>query len=279
MSPRIRASLLAALFFIMLFAFKTPSQAAEKVLKMATTTSTNDTGLLDYLAPLFKKDTGIELQWVSVGTGQALTLGRNCDVSVLLVHDPDAEKTFMDGGFGVQRKAVMYNDFVIVGPESDPAGIKGRTAAEAMKAIVGKQARFFSRGDKSGTHMKELSLWKTAGLPQPDKESWYASTGQGMMAVVRMAAEQKGYTLVDRGTYIAYASTFKDKPPVVPLVEGDAALFNPYSVIAVNPAKCSGATYDLAMAFINWITSAKGQQVIRDFRMMGKPLFTPNAQS
>lgn len=278
MSPRIRLGLLAALCFVLLFAIQTPARAEDKVLKMATTTSTNDTGLLDYMAPMFKKDTGIELQWVSVGTGQALAHGKNCDVSVLLVHDPDAEKAFMDGGFGVQRKAVMYNDFVIVGPESDPAGIKGKSAAEAMKAIALKQARFFSRGDKSGTHMKELTLWKAAGLPQPDKESWYASTGQGMMAVIRMAAEQKGYTLVDRGTYIAYAATFKDKPPVAPLVEGDAALFNPYSVIAVNPAKCSGATYASAMAFINWITTAKGQQAIRDFRLMGKPLFVPDAK-
>ena len=278
MSPRISAGALAVLFLVMFFALPTPSQAEDKALKMATTTSTNDTGLLDYLAPMFKKDTGIELRWVSVGTGQALTHGKNCDVSVLLVHDPDAEKAFMDGGFGVQRKAVMYNDFVIVGPESDPAGIKGKSVAETMKAIAGKQARFFSRGDKSGTHIKEVSLWKAAGVPQPDKESWYASTGQGMMAVVRMAAEQKGYTLVDRGTYIKYVSTFKDKPPVAPLVEGDAALFNPYSVIAVNPAKCSGATYESAMAFINWITTAKGQQAVRDFRMMGKPLFVPDAK-
>jgi len=278
MSCRMRLGLLVAFSLIVLLAFNPAAQAADKVLKMATTTSTNDTGLLDYLAPMFQKDTGIELQWVAVGTGKALAHGRNCDVSVLLVHAPAAEKAFVDAGYGLDRTHVMYNDFVIAGPPSDSAGVKGKTVAEAMKAIEAKKTRFFSRGDKSGTHMKEQGLWKQAGLPVPDKQAWYASTGQGMMATMRMAAEQTGYTLVDRGTYIKYASTFKDNPPLVPLVEGDSTLFNPYAVMAVNPDKCPSATYDSAMAFIHWIVSAKAQKAIGDFRLLGKPLFIPDAK-
>jgi tungstate transport system substrate-binding protein len=253
--------------------------AADKVLKMATTTSTNDTGLLDYLAPLFKADTAIDLQWVSVGTGMALTHGKNCDVDVLLVHDPDAEKKFMEEGNGVDRTQVMYNDFVIIGPKTDPAGIKGKTAKDALSAISLKKAPFTSRADKSGTNMKEISLWKAAGMMLPEKEQWYVQTGQGMLPTINVAAEKNGYTLTDRGTYIKYETNFKGNPPLVILVEGDKSLLNQYSVIAVNPKKCTNAKYDLAKEFTEWMSSAKGQKLIGDFKLMKKQLFTPNAGS
>lgn len=259
------------------FAGATSLFAADKVLKMATTTSTNDTGLLDYLAPVFQADTGIELQWVAVGTGKALALGKNCDVDVLLVHDPDSEKVFMEEGSGVDRTQIMYNDFVVIGPKADPAGIKGKSVKDAMKAIAARKAPFTSRSDKSGTHMKELTLWKVAGVPIPEKEQWYVQTGQGMLPTINVAAEKNGYTLTDRGTYIKYEANFKGKPPLVILVEGDKSLLNQYSVIPVNPKKCTNAKYDLAKAFSKWIASPKGQKLIADFKLMNKQLFTPNA--
>jgi tungstate transport system substrate-binding protein len=253
--------------------------AADKVLKMATTTSTNDTGLLDYLAPLFKADTGIELQWVSVGTGMALAHGKNCDVDVLLVHDPDSEKKFMEEGNGVDRTQIMYNDFVIIGPKADPAGIKGKTVKDAFQAIAARKAPFTSRSDKSGTHMKELFLWKAAGMTPPEKEAWYVQTGQGMLPTINIAAEKNGYTLTDRGTYIKYEANFKGNPPLAILVEGDKSLLNQYSVIPVNPKKCTNAKYDLAQEFSKWMASARGQKLIADFKLMKKQLFFPNAGS
>jgi len=254
------------------------SLAQEKVLTMATTTSTDNTGLLDYLAPKFKEATGIELKWTATGTGKALKLGENCDVDVLMVHAPPAEQKFVDDGFGVDRREIMYNDFVIIGPADDPAGIKGKSVKEALTLLESKQAIFTSRGDNSGTHQKELSLWKAAGLPVPEKQNWYVQTGQGMLATINIAAERQGYTMTDRGTYIKYEDNLKGNPPLKILVEGDAPLLNQYSVIAVNPKHCPKVKYDTAEQFINWITEEQGQQLIKDFKLLGKPLFTPNAK-
>jgi tungstate transport system substrate-binding protein len=252
--------------------------AQEKVLLMATTTSTEDTGLLNVMGPEFKKASGIDLRWTATGTGKALKLGESCDVDVLMVHAPDAEKKFVADGFGINRKEIMYNDFVIIGPAADPAGVKGKSVKDALQAIQAKKANFVSRGDKSGTHMMELDLWKVSGAAVPDKESWYAQAGQGMMATITIAAEKNGYTLADRGTYIKYEKNMKGNPPLKILVEGDQTLLNQYSVIAVNPAKCQKAQVELATKFSHWIAGPEGQKLIKEFKVMGKPLFTPNAK-
>jgi len=254
------------------------SLAEEKLLMMATTTSTDNTGLLDYLAPKFKAATGIELKWTATGTGKALKLGENCDVDILMVHAPPAEKKFVADGFGVDRQEIMYNDFVIIGPAEDPVAIQGKSIKEALQTVKAKQAIFVSRGDNSGTHKKELSLWKAADLPIPEKESWYVQTGQGMLATINIAAERNGYTMTDRGTYIKYEDNLKGNPPLKILVEGDAVLLNQYSVIAINQTHCPKAKYDTAKQFIEWLTGAEAQQLIKDFKLLGKPLFTPNAK-
>jgi tungstate transport system substrate-binding protein len=250
----------------------------EKALMMATTTSTDNTGLLEYLAPEFKEATGIELRWTATGTGKALKLGENCDVDVLMVHAPSAEKKFVSEGFGTDRHEIMYNDFVIIGPAEDPIGIKGKSIKDALQILKDKQATFASRGDNSGTHKKELSLWKAANLQLPEKESWYVQTGQGMLTTITIAAERNGYTMTDRGTYIKYEDNMDGNPPLKILVEGDAVLLNQYSVIAVNPKLCPKVKYGIAMQFINWVTGPKAQQLIKDFTLLGKPLFTPNAE-
>jgi tungstate transport system substrate-binding protein len=252
--------------------------AEDKILTMATTTSTDNTGLLDYLAPKFKEATGIELKWTATGTGKALKLGENCDVDILMVHAPPAEKKFVADGFGTDRREIMYNDFVIIGPASDPAGIKGKSIKDALQTIKVKPAVFVSRGDNSGTHKKEISLWKAAELPVPEKESWYVQTGQGMLATINIAAERSGYTMTDRGTYIKYEDNLKGNPPLKILVEGDAVLLNQYSVIAINKAHCSQAKYDTAKEFIEWIAGSDAQQLIKEFKLLGKALFTPNAK-
>lgn len=266
------------LMFILALGLTPLVNAEDQVLKMATTTSTDNTGLLDYLAPRFKQDTGIELQWVSVGTGKALELGKNCDVDVLLVHAPAAEKKFVDEGYGVDRREVMYNDFVIIGPKDDPAKIKGLSAADALKKIAKDKATFVSRGDDSGTNKKEIALWKKAGIAGIDKEAWYIQTGQGMMSTINVAAERNGYTLTDRGTYITYENNQKGNPPMVILVEGDPELFNQYSVIPINPKKCPDTKFELAKKFSDWMASPPIQKFIGDFKLMGKQLFTPNAK-
>jgi len=252
--------------------------AQEQILLMATTTSTEDTGLLNVLAPEFKKATGIDLRWTATGTGKALKLGEDCNVDVLMVHAPDAEKKFVDAGFGLNRKEIMVNDFIIIGPAADPAGIKGKRVKDALQAIQTQKAIFVSRGDKSGTHMMELDLWKVSGGPVPEKEAWYAQAGQGMMATITIAAEKNGYTLADRGTYIKYENNLGGNPPLKILVEGDQTLLNQYSVIAVNPAKCQKAQVELATKFSNWIAGPEGQKLIKEFKVMGKPLFTANAK-
>jgi tungstate transport system substrate-binding protein len=250
----------------------------DNVLMMATTTSTDNTGLLDYLAPHFKKDSGLELRWTATGTGKALELGKNCDVDVLLVHAPAAEKKFVEAGYGTHRTEVMYNDFVIIGPPTDPAGIKGKSVANALKAVTEKESVFVSRGDNSGTHKKELELWKDAQLPQPEKQKWYIQSGQGMLATINIAAEKNGYTLTDRGTYIKYESDKGGKPPQVILVEGDASLRNQYSVIVVNKKRCENAKSGMAQKFAFWMAGPQGQKLIKEFTLMGKPLFIPNAK-
>jgi tungstate transport system substrate-binding protein len=263
--------------FLLLFSISAGAQS-EKVLMMATTTSTDNTGLLDYLAPKFTEATGIELRWTATGTGKALKLGENCDVDVLMVHDPEGEKKFVQDGFGIDRREIMYNDFVIIGPASDPAGIKAKSIKEALEAIRSQKAVFVSRGDKSGTHEMELSLWQAAALPVPDKEAWYVQTGQGMLATINIAAERSGYTMTDRGTYIKYESDLAGNPPLKILLEGEEALLNQYSVIAVNPENCPKVKYDLAKQFEQWVAGPQGQQLIKDYKLLGKQLFTPNAE-
>ena len=272
--------LCVALIFLTMVVWILPasSLAEEKMLMMATTTSTDNTGLLDYLAPKFKEATGIELKWTATGTGKALKLGENCDVDILMVHAPPAEKKFVADGFGTDRREIMYNDFGIIGPASDPAGIKGKSIKDAFAMLKAKQAVFTSRGDNSGTHKKELSLWKSANMPVPEKESWYVQTGQGMLATINIAAERNGYTMTDRGTYIKYESNLKGNPPLKILVEGDAVLLNQYSVIAIDKKHCPKAKYDTARQFIEWITGPEAQQLIKNFKLLGKPLFTPNAK-
>ena len=262
---------LIAVFFIL---SQTPAVSQDnELLRMATTTSTDNTGLLDYLKPFFKQETGIDVQWVSTGTGQALKLGENCDADVLLVHAPETEKKFVAAGFGINRREVMYNDFIIIGPATDPAGVKGKTVRDALTAIQNKQGLFISRGDKSGTHIMEMELWKGSGLTIPDKEAWYVQAGQGMLATIQMAAERNGYTMTDRGTYIKYEDTQKGNPPLKILVEGDDLLKNLYSVIEVNPAKCTNVKSDLAKAFSEWMALSSTQKRITDFTLSGKQLF------
>lgn len=270
-----RRLLLALCLFTLLLPVQ--SMAAEKVLMMATTTSTADTGLLDVLAPAFQKDTGIELKFTATGTGKALEMGRSCNVDVLLVHDPEAEAKFVGEGFGINRTQLMYNDFVVVGPKADPAGIKGKNVPEAMKALAGGKAPFVSRGDKSGTHALELRLWKDAGAGAPEGKDWYVEAGQGMMRTIAMCAEKGGYTITDRGTWIKYEAGLKEPGSLAILVEKDQKLFNQYSSITVNPAKCPTAKADLADAFTKWMASPATQKRIADFRLMDKQLFTPNA--
>ena len=246
-------------------------------LLLATTTSTDNTGLLDYLMPSFTAETGIDVRWVSTGTGKALKLGENCDVDVLLVHAPQAEQAFVDNGFGIERQKIMYNDFVLIGPMEDPASIRDKRVFEALHAIRSSSNVFVSRGDNSGTYKKERSLWKLANMPIPEQEAWYKQSGQGMLATVNVAAELKGYTLTDRGTYIKYGSVAENKPVLVILVEGDTILLNQYSIIPVNPKHCTNVKHENAQVLSDWITGSEAQRLIGEFKLLGKKLFTPNA--
>ena len=272
-------SLFAVMILMFVLSFSSSGQAADRQLLMATTTSTDNTGLLDYLAPKFSSATGIELQWVATGTGKALKLGENCDADVLLVHAPTAEKKYVQAGYGTNRREIMYNDFVIIGPPSDPANIKGKNAIEALAAIQSAQALFMSRGDNSGTNKKEIALWKLTSRQQPEKESWYVQTGQGMLATIAVAAERNGYTLTDRGTYIKYEANHHGAPVLVILAEKDPLLINQYSVLEVNPARCPQVKNNLAKAVSEWLAGAEAQTAINEFKLMGKQLFVPNANS
>lgn len=265
------------MFFLLLGLFSVTLNSAE--LKMATTTSTDNTGLLDVIAPLYKNDFGVDLKWISVGTGNALKLGENCDVDVVFVHAPELEKKFVADGFGVDRTPVMYNDFVILGTPELKAKFEGKTIKEAFEIIKKEQIKFVSRGDNSGTHSKEKSVWKSVMGDVPSKEKWYIEAGQGMIATINIANEQRGLTLSDRGTYIKYESNYKGNPPLVIVLEGDTNLNNYYSIMAVNPKNCPKADYSGATNFIKWIVSPKIQQSIADFKLLDKQLFTPDAHS
>jgi tungstate transport system substrate-binding protein len=245
---------------------------------LATTTSTQDSGLLDYLLPMFTKETGIGFDVVAVGSGQALQLGKDGNADVLLVHSPAAEKDFMSAGDGIRREDVMYNDFVIVGPASDPAGVKSaESAKDAFTKIAEAKDAFISRGDKSGTNTKELGIWKSAEIdPATTGGDWYISSGQGMGDTLTMAEEKQGYTLSDRATYLTRKQNGMDLDI---LMEGDKALLNPYGVIAVDPAKNPAIQNDLANQFIDWVISVPTQEKIALFGVdkYGQTLFNPNS--
>ena len=248
------------------------SAIAEDVLKLATTTSTENTGLLDKLLPPFEKKYDIRVDILAVGTGKALKLGERGDVDVVMVHAPGAEKEFVSKGYGVNRREVMYNDFIIVGPERDPAKIKGsKNVVHALAAVAASESPFISRGDDSGTHKKEKALWKDVGIAPKGK--WYMEVGQGMGQTLSMANEKRAYTLVDRGTYLAY----KSKIDLPILCEGDKRLHNLYSIIAVDPARHKKSNYLGAMALIGWVTAREGQKVIGEFKISDKLLFHPLA--
>jgi tungstate transport system substrate-binding protein len=271
-----RVSVLAAGLCLMMMA-GVALAGSGKSLMMATTTSTDNTGLLDELIPHFEKETGIALKWTATGTGKALKLGQNCDVDVLLVHAPPAEKAYIKNGFGKDRRQIMYNDFVIIGPKADPAGITGKDISAALTAIKARGERFISRGDDSGTNKKEKLLWKSAGIPLPDQEAWYVQTGQGMLATINVAQEKKGYTMTDRGTYIKYQDQQGGHAPLTVLVEGDAILLNQYAVLTLDPKNCPHAKYELAKTFSDWMASDSAQKKISEFRLLGQKLFIPNA--
>jgi len=258
--------ILAVLLTLSLF-FGHTALAAER-LRLATTTSTENSGLLSVLLPPFEKAHDCKVDVIAVGTGKAIKLGETGDVDVILVHARAQEDRFVAEGYGVNRRDVMYNDFVILGPTEDPADIKGLTdGAEALKKIAAAQATFVSRGDESGTHSKEKSLWKAAGITPAGQ--WYLEAGRGMGEVITMATERRGYTLADRGTYIAY----KSKTDLQVLTEGDKALFNPYGVIPVNPKKHPHVKIELAEAFAGYLTGAEGQSIIANYRKNGEQLF------
>lgn len=245
---------------------------AECRIRMSTTTSTENSGLLAVLLPPFEETWGCKVDVIAVGTGKALRLGANGDVDVVLVHARPAEDRFVAEGHGVNRRDVMHNDFVVLGPPEDPAGVRGAgSAAEAFRRIATAEAHFVSRGDDSGTHKKELGLWAAAGLKP--KGSWYKEAGQGMGPVLLMAHELGAYTLSDRGTYLA----FRNKLDLAVLFEGDPALANPYGVIAVNPVRHPHVNYEGAMLLIGYLTGPRGQRIIKGFRKGGEPLFLPDA--
>jgi tungstate transport system substrate-binding protein len=249
--------------------------AQEKSIVVASTTSTQDSGLFEYLLPIFQHRTGIAVKVIAQGTGQALDTGRRGDADVVFVHAKSAEEKFLAEGQGVKRNPVMYNDFVLIGPKDDPAGIKGNDIAAALKSIKEKQAPFVSRGDRSGTHIAELALWnRDAGIDiDKDKGGWYKSIGQGMGAALNMASASNAYVLSDRGTWLS----FKNKGDLQILVEGDKRLFNQYGVILVNPEKHPTVKKDLGQEFIDWLLSPEGQKAIANYKINGEQLFYPNA--
>ena len=254
----------------------TPVCAQDKSIVVSSTTSTQDSGLFGYILPLFKEKTGIDVKVIAQGTGQALDTGRRGDSDVVFVHAKSAEEKFLAEGEGVKRHPVMYNDFVLIGPKSDPAGIKGmKDVAKALTTIKDKQADFISRGDRSGTHIAELALWnKDAGIDiEKEKGPWYKSIGQGMGAALNNAGASNGYVLSDRGTWLS----FKNKGDLQILVEGDKRLFNQYGVTLVNPAKHPNVKKELGQAFIDWLISPEGQKAIANYKINGEQLFYPNA--
>ena len=271
MFPRILKTALAALIVIL---FAAPPAVAQQVLKLSTTTSTENSGLLAYLLPIFEARTNLKVQVISVGTGKALELAKNGDVDVTLVHARSSEDKFVADGHGVNRRDVMYNDFIVVGPVGDPAGIKGsKDVLKSLKKIIDGKAKFISRGDNSGTDQMEKAYWQEiGGKPQG---SAYVSAGLGMGEVLNMAAELQAYTLTDRATYSAYRA----KTGLAIAVEGDPRMFNPYGIIAVNPAKFKDINYKGAMQLMDWLTGKEGQEKISGFKVDGQQLFFPSANN
>lgn len=270
----LRRSLIALTAIALLGGLNTVS-AQDKSIVVASTTSTQDSGLFGYLLPLFKAKTGIEVKVVAQGTGQALDTARRGDADVVFVHAKSAEEKFLSEGFGVKRYPVMYNDFVLIGPKADPAGIKGtKDIVAALKAIKAKDVPFISRGDRSGTHIAELKLWKAADIDiAKDKGPWYKEIGQGMGAALNMASASNSYVLSDRGTWLH----FKNRGDLAILVEGDKRLFNQYGVMLVNPKKHPNVKADLGQQFIDWLVSPEGQKAIAGYKINGDQLFYPNA--
>jgi len=254
-----------------------PAAAQDRSIVVASTTSTQDSGLFGHILPAFKAKTGIDVKVVAQGTGQALDTGRRGDADVVFVHAKGLEEKFVSDGFGVKRFDVMYNDFVLIGPKSDPAKIKGtKDIVAALKAIAAAGSPFVSRGDRSGTHAAELALWKVAGVdPAGSKPVWYREIGQGMGAALNTAGALEAYVLADRGTWIS----FKGKGELAIAVEGDTRLFNQYGVMLVNPAKHPQVKRDLGQAFVDWLISAEGQNAIRSYKIDGQQLFFPNAEA
>ncbi len=249
--------------------------AQDKSIVVASTTSTQDSGLFGHILPMFKAKTGIDVKVVAQGTGQALDTARRGDADVVFVHAKPAEEKFLSEGFGVKRYPVMYNDFILIGPKSDPAGVKGsKDIVAALGAIKAKGADFISRGDKSGTHQAEINLWKVAGVDiGKDKGPWYKEIGQGMGAALNTASASNAYVLADRGTWLS----FKNRGDLVIAVEGDKRLFNQYGVMLVNPEKHPSVKKDLGQQFIDWLVSSEGQKAIADYKINGEQLFYPNA--
>lgn len=252
-----------------------PATAEDRSIVVASTTSTQDSGLFGHLLPLFKARTGIDVKVIAQGTGQALDTARRGDADVVFVHAKSQEEKFLAEGFGVKRFDVMYNDFVLIGPNSDPAGIKGKDIETALKAIQAKAAPFVSRGDRSGTHAAELALWKLAGIDlETAKGPWYREIGQGMGAALNTASAMDAYVLSDRGTWIS----FKNRADLAIVVEGDKRLFNQYGVMLVNPLKHPQVKTDLGQAFVDWLISPEGQAAIASYRIDGQQLFFPDAE-
>ena len=256
------------------FADSDVSDKQNRIIRLATTTSTDNSGLLSYLLPAFENKTGYRVHVIAVGTGKALRMGRDGDADVLLVHAPAAETEFVKAGYGETRYSVMYNDFVLVGPASNPANIKiNSDISKALQQIADQKSIFISRGDNSGTHKKELSLWQAEGIhPQGN---WYREVGQGMGKVLQMAAELDAYSLTDRGTWLAY----QEKTPLKILNQGDPKLYNPYHIIAVNPERYPRINHQGANTFITWITSSDGQALIAQFTLHDSLLFKPSANA
>lgn len=254
----------------------TPSAFAEdRSIVVASTTSTQDSGLFGHLLPIFKAKTGIEVRVVAQGTGQALDTGRRGDADVVFVHAKSEEEKFLAEGFGVKRYPVMYNDFVLIGPKSDPAGVKGgRDIVAALRRLKDKRAAFISRGDRSGTNIAELKLWKAAGIDiAAEKGAWYREIGQGMGAALNMASASEAYVLSDRGTWLS----FKNKGDLVIAVQGDKRLFNQYGVMLVNPQKHPNVKKELGQQFVDWLVSPAGQSAIAGYKINGEQLFFPDA--
>jgi len=264
---------LTTLFFVGLMS--SAVFAAESII-VQSTTSTANSGLYDYLLPKFKADTGIDVHVVAVGTGQAIKNAQNCDGDVLLVHAKSAEEKFVASGYGVERFDVMYNDFVLVGPSSDPAGIReARSAEHSLQKIAASNSIFLSRGDNSGTHKKEQALWQKAGIdPQPHSGKWYRETGSGMGATLNVAVGMNAYTMTDRATWIA----FGNRQDFRVLFQGDKNLFNQYGIMLVNPSRCETVKVKPAQTFIDWILSSRGQTAIDGYQLQGKQLFFANAK-